>query len=304
MRFLLRRIVGGLGVVLGVSVIVFGLTWLRGDPVRVLVPLDTPPSELDRLRHDMGLDRPLPVQYIDFLSRAVRGDFGVSLRSRMPALPLVLDRLPATLVLVATALLFAILIAVPLGLVAALAHGRAPDFLARAVALLGQSLAAPWLGLMLILVFAVQLRWLPSSGGDRPTSVILPALVAAAYPAAGLLRLLRTGMLDVLSTEYVRTARAKGLPDRLVVGRHAVKNAAIPVLTFLGVQIAFLFGNSVVAEALFAYPGMGRLAVDAIGARDVPVIQAFVVVVAVAVVLVNLVVDALYVWLDPRIRLA
>jgi ABC-type dipeptide/oligopeptide/nickel transport system permease component len=172
------------------------------------------------------------------------------------------------------------------------------------VALLGQSLAAPWIGLILILIFAVELRWLPSSGADRPTSVILPAIVVAAYPAAGLLRLLRAGTLEVLSTEYIRTARAKGLSDRLVVSRHVLRNAALPMLTFLGLQIAFLFGNSVVAEALFAYPGMGRLAVDAIGARDVPVIQAFVIVVAVAVVLFNLIVDALYVWLDPRIRLA
>jgi ABC-type dipeptide/oligopeptide/nickel transport system permease component len=157
---------------------------------------------------------------------------------------------------------------------------------------------------MLILIFAVGLKWLPSSGLTQPTGVILPAIVAALYPAAGLVRLLRVGMLEVLSADYVRAARARGLPERLVMWRHALKNAAVPTLTFIGLQIGFLFSNSVVAEAIFAYPGMGRLAVDAIGARDLPLIQAFVAVAAIVVVLASLIVDALYVWLDPRIRLA
>jgi peptide/nickel transport system permease protein len=198
---------------------------------------------------------------------------------------------------------FALLTALPLGILAAVHHGHWPDLVARAVALAGQSLAAPWVGLLLILIFAVQLRWLPSSGLSRPDGVILPAIVAALYPAAGLLRLLRAGLLEVLTSEYIRTARAKGLADRVILVRHALKNAALPALTFLGLQVAFLFGNSIIAEALFAYPGMGRLAVDAIGARDVPVIQAFVTVLAVVVVLSNMVLDTLYVWLDPRIRL-
>jgi ABC-type dipeptide/oligopeptide/nickel transport system permease component len=304
MRYLVQRALHGLGVVVGVSFLVFALTWLRGDPVAVLVPLDTPPAEVERLRHSLGLDRPFPVQYVDFVLHAVRGDFGTSLRLRTPALPLVLERLPATLFLVSSALLFALALAIPLGALGAMAYGRLPDVIARAVALVGQSLAAPWIGLLLIFVFAVELRWLPSSGLSRPDGVIMPAIVAGLYPAAGLLRLLRAGLLEVLSTEYIRTARAKGLADRLILGRHAFKNAALPTLTFLGLQIAFLFGNSVVAEALFAYPGMGHLAVDAIAARDVPVIQAFVTLVAVVVVLANVLVDALYVWLDPRIRLA
>lgn len=304
MRYLVQRALHGLGVVLGVSFIVFSLTWLRGDPVTVLVPLDTPPAELDRLRHSMGLDRPFVVQYADFLVHAVRGDFGSSLRLHTPALPLVTQRLPATLFLVGSALLFALLVAVPLGVVAAMSYGRLPDLLARAVALLGQSLAAPWVGLLLIIVFAVHLRWLPSSGLSSPDGVILPAIVAGLYPAAGLLRLLRGSLLEVLTSEYIRTARAKGLADRTILLQHALKNAALPTLTFLALQVAFLLGNSVVAEALFAYPGMGRLAVDAIAARDVPVIQAFVFVVAVVVVLSSLLVDGLYVWLDPRIRLA
>jgi peptide/nickel transport system permease protein len=302
--FLARRLLHGLGVVLGVSLIVFGLTWLRGDPITVLVPLDTPPGEMDRLRHELGLDRPLPVQYAEFLGRAVRGDFGASLRQRAPALPLVLERLPATLLLISSALLFAVAVGVPLGVIGATFHGRLPDLLARTAALLGQSLAAPWVGLMLILIFAVRLRWLPSSGLAQPSGVILPAIVAGLYPAAGLVRLLRSGLLEVLSADYIRTARAKGLPERLVLVQHALKNAALPTLTFLGLQLGFLFGNRVVAEAIFAYPGMGRLAVDAISARDLPLIQAFVTLAALVVVVANLGVDALSVWLDPRIRLA
>jgi peptide/nickel transport system permease protein len=302
--FLAQRLVHGVGVLLGVSILVFGLTWLTGDPINVLVPRNTPPEEVARLKHDLGLDRPLPIQYIDFLQRAVRGDFGQSLRHRAPALPLVLDRLPATLALLASALLVMLVVGLPLGMLGATFHGQAPDVLARSVSLLGQSIAAPWLGLLLILVFAVQLRWLPSSGLDRPTGIALPALVAGAYPAAALARLTRAGLLEVLAADYVRAARGKGLTERLVLWRHALKNAALPVVTFVGLQVAFLFSNSVVAEAIFAYPGMGRLALDAIGARDLPLIQAFVVLAAVVVVLVNLVVDVLYAWLDPRVRLA
>src|SRR5215216_2323993 len=303
MSYVAQRLLHGAGVVLGVSVIVFGLTWLRGDPVTVLVPLNTPPAEMQRLRHDLGLDRPLPVQYVDFLGKAFRGDFGMSLSQRQPAMQLVLERLPATLLLVGSALLFALLVGVPLGVLAATHHGRLPDAFARLVALLGQSLAAPSVGLVLILIFAVRLRWLPSSGLGQPTGVILPAIVAGLYPTAGLVRLLRAGMLDVLSAGYVRAARAKGLSERLVLSRHALKNALIPTLTFIGVQVGFLFGNSVVAEAIFAYPGMGRLAVESIGARDLPLIQAFVALAALLVVVASLLVDALYVWLDPRIRL-
>jgi peptide/nickel transport system permease protein len=302
--FVAQRLVHGVGVLLGVSVLVFALTWLTGDPINVLVPRNTPPEEVARMRHDLGLDRPLPMQYLDFLQRAVRGDFGQSLRHRAPAMPLVVERLPATLALLASAMLVMLLVGLPLGMLGAAFHGQMPDLFARSVSLLGQSIAAPWLGLLLILVFAVQLRWLPSSGLDRPSGLALPAVVAGAYPAAALARLTRAGLLEILAADYVRAARGKGLPERLVLWRHALKNAALPVVTFVGLQVAFLFSNSVVAEAIFAYPGMGRLAVDAIGARDLPLIQAFVVLAAIVVVLVNLVVDVLYAWLDPRVRLA
>ena len=304
MIYILSRLLHGLFVLLGVSVVVFGLTWLTGDPASVLLPLNTPPDQVQVFRHNMGLDQPIPVQYAAFLGRAVHGDFGVSFRHRTSALPLVLERLPVTLKLTGAALLFAVVVALPLGVIAAAFHRKPPDFLARFIALFGQSVAAPWLGVMLIFLFAVNLRWLPSSGASQPQSIILPAIVAGAYSAAGLTRLLRSSLLEVMANDYIRTARAKGLTDRLVVWRHGLKNAAIPVIAFLGIQVTFMFGNTVIAEAMFAYPGMSRLAVEAISTRDMPVIQVFVLLAAALVVVVNLMVDVVYAWLDPRIRLA
>jgi peptide/nickel transport system permease protein len=302
--YVLQRLLHGVFVLLGISVVVFGLTWLTGDPASVLLPLNTPPDQVAQFRHQLGLDQPLPLQYLDFLGRAVHGDFGVSFRHRTSALPLVAERLPVTLALMAAALLFALLVAVPLAILGALFPRRPPDLVARFIALLGQSVAAPWLGVMLILVFAVNLRWLPSSGADKPQSIVLPAIVAGAYTAAGLTRLLRSSLLDVLANDYMRTARAKGLSTRLIVFRHGLKNAVIPAIAFLGLQITFLFGNTVIAEAMFAYPGMSRLAVEAISTRDMPVIQVFVLLAGALVVLVNLFSDLAYAWLDPRIRLA
>jgi len=302
--YIVSRLLHGIVVLLGISVIVFGLTWLTGDPASVLLPINTPPEQVQVFRHTMGLDQPPPVQYVAFLGRALHGDFGVSLRNRTPALPLVLQRLPVTLWLMAAALVFAVITALPLGVLAAAFHGRAPDFIARFIALVGQSVAAPWLGIMLIFLFAVNLRWLPSSGASRPESVILPAIVAGAYSAAGLTRLLRSSLLEVMGNDYIRTARSKGLTERHIVWRHALKNAAIPVVAFLGLQITFMFGNTVIAEAMFAYPGMSRLAVDAIATRDTPVIQAFVLLAGALVVMVNLFADLVYAWLDPRIRFA
>jgi len=304
MVYLAQRLLHGVAVLLGVSVVVFGLTWLTGDPASVLLPVNTPPEQVAVFRHSMGFDQPVPVQYLSFLGRALHGNFGVSFRHRTSALPLVAERLPVTLRLMAAALAFALLLALPLGIVGATFHGRWPDLLSRLVALLGQSIAAPWLGVMLILVFAVNLRWLPSSGANRPEAIILPAIVAGAYSAAGLTRLLRSSLLEVLGNDYIRTARAKGLAERSIMARHALKNAAIPVLAFLGVQITFMFGGTIVAETMFAYPGMSRLAVEAIATRDLPVIQVFVLLAGGLVVLVNLLVDVLYAWLDPRIRLA
>jgi len=304
MWYIAHRLAHGVLVLFGISIVVFGLTFLTGDPARVLMPINTPPEQIENFRKTMGLDRPAPVQYVAFLERAIRGDFGNSFRHRTPALPLVLERVPTTLRLMAAALGFAILVACPLGIIAAAFHRQTPDFLARFLALFGQSMAAPWLGVMLIFLFAVNLRWLPSSGAAKPESIILPAIVAGTYSAAGLTRLLRSSLLEVMTNDYIRTARAKGLTPRLVLWRHALKNAAIPVIAFLGVQVTFMFGNTVIAETMFAYPGMSRLAVEAIGTRDMPVIQVFVLLAGALVVVVNLVIDMIYAWLDPRIRLA
>ena len=304
MIFLVRRLLQGVVVLFDISTLVFALTWLTGDPASVLLPVNTPPDQVEVFRHRLGLDQPLPVQYAAFLGRAIHGDFGVSFRNRTAALPLVLSRLPVTLKLMAAALLFALLVAVPLGVLGAVFHGKPPDVVARLVALLGQSLAAPWLGAMLIFLFAVNLRWLPSSGASQPQSIVLPAVVAGAYSAAGLTRLLRASLLEVLANDYIRAARGKGLPRRIILRRHALKNAAIPFVAFLGIQITFMFGNTVVAESMFAYPGMSRLAVEAISARDMPVIQVFVLLAGTLVVVVNILTDLIYAWLDPRIRLA
>jgi peptide/nickel transport system permease protein len=290
-------------VLLGVTGVVFGLTFLTGDPASVLVPLDSSPAEIDQFRHAMGLDQPVPVQYVQFLARAIHADFGDSFRNHSPAMPLVLERVPATLRLTSVALFFALLISVPLGTLAALHHNGRIDALTRMAALLGQSIPSFWLAIVLILLFGVYLHWLPSSGGDTWQSLILPGLTVGAASAATLARLLRSSLIDVLSHDYVRTAYAKGLSRRATLIRHAFKNASIPFLSFLALQFVFVLSNAVVVESIFAYPGMGRLAVEAITTRDVPVIQAFVTVAAIAVVIVNIVVDVAYTRLDPRIRL-
>ena len=252
----------------------------------------------------MGLGRPVPVQYLDFLSHAVRGDFGMSYSSHEPAMGNVLERLPATLRLTAAAVLFALLVSIPLGLVAAMNHNGWIDVAARFFAFLGQSMPVFLLGMVLILVFAVDLHWLPSSGAESWTSLVLPAISVGSFSAAVLARLLRSSLLEVLGQEYIRTAYAKGLRGRVVLTRHALKNAALPFVTMLGLQVGFLLSGAVVAETIFAYPGVGRLAVEAISRKDVPVIQSFVTVAAVIVIAANLIVDLAYTRIDPRIRLS
>jgi peptide/nickel transport system permease protein len=295
--------VHGVFVLVGVTGVVFGLTFLTGDPASVLVPLNTSREEMDRVRQQMGLDRPVPVQYIDFLGRALHGDFGDSFRHHEPAMGLVFERVPATLRLCAVALMFGLLISVPLGTLAALNRGRPLDTLCRLVALLGQSVPAFWMAIVLILVFSVYLHWLPSSGADNWQSLILPGLTVGAASAAALARLLRSSLIEVFTQDYMRTAYAKGLTRRSALLRHAMRNAALPVLSYLALQVVFVLSNAVVVESIFAYPGMGRLAVEAIATRDVPVIQAFVTLAAIVVVVVNIGVDLAYAGLDPRIRL-
>jgi peptide/nickel transport system permease protein len=289
-------------VLLGVATLVFGLVHVAGDPLSGLVPPGSSPEQTASIRRQYGLDRPLPAQYAAFLERAVRGDFGRSWRQGRPALGAVLDRLPATLALTGAAVTLAIVVGGIIGLAAGTGRGRLVGAGATAFAMLGQALPGFWLGTVLILVFAVRLGWFPPSGLDGPASLVLPAVTLAAYPAATIARLLRASLADTLRQDYVRTARGKGLPRKMVARRHALRNAVLPVLAFVGVQAGFLLGGAVVVESVFAYPGVGRLALGAVADRDLPLIQAFVAVAAVVIVGVNAVVDVVARLLDPRLR--
>jgi ABC-type dipeptide/oligopeptide/nickel transport system permease component len=301
-RFILRRFIQGIAVILGVSLVTFGLLFMTGDPAALLLPVDATPADLARLRTKLGLDDPLPVQYGRFLAGAVHGDFGVSVRQSEPALDLVLERLPATLELSLAAMVLAVVVAVPAGLIAAGWRGTLIDQGAMLVALVGQSIPSFWLGIMLLLFFSVQLGWLPPFGRGGLDHLILPAMTLSMYSMARTARLVRSGLVDVLGQDYIRTARAKGLTEARVLRRHALRNALLPVVTVLGLDLAHLLGGAVVVEFIFAWPGIGRLAVQSIGARDYPVVQAVVFLVAVGYTAANFLVDVLYAYLNPRVR--
>jgi peptide/nickel transport system permease protein len=302
MRYLTRQLAHTAFVAFGVVTLVFAALRLSGDPAATMLPGDASVDELRDLRHELGLDQPVYVQYGRFLIGAVTGDFGTSLRHQEPAMALVLERLPATLELAFAALLLSVMIGVPLGIVAALHRGRIADMLAMAFAVVGQATPYFWMGIMLILVFAVELRWLPTSGRGGFDRLVLPAITLGTHFMAVLARLTRTAMLETLGQNYVTTARAKGLSERVVVLVHALKNAAVPVVTLIGLQFGTLLGGAVVTETIFAWPGVGRLAVQSIFVRDYPVVQAGVFVLALTFVAINLLVDLLYGWLDPRTR--
>jgi len=302
LEFVARRLLHTALVTLGVVTLVFVALRLSGDPAATMLPGDASVDELRHLRRTLGLDQPLHVQYVAFLGSAVRGDFGESFRHQQPAFGLVLERLPATLELAFAALLLAVVVALPLGIVAALYRGRAADVLAMGFAVVGQATPYFWMGIMLILVVSVELAWLPTSGRGSWSHLILPAVTLGTHFAASLARLTRTSMLEVLGQNFVTTARAKGLGEPRVVLAHALKNAAVPVVTLIGLQFGTLLGGAVVTETIFAWPGVGRLAVQSIFVRDYPVVQAGVLVLALVFVAINLAVDLLYGTLDPRIR--
>lgn len=283
---------------------VFFLVRLSGDPAALMMPLDASDEEVADLRAALGFDRPLLVQYGDFFVRAVQGDFGTSIRHQQPAMGMVLGRLPATLQLMAMALAVALAIALPLGILSSLYPNSLVDRFGVVMALVGQAVPNFFLGIVLILFFSVQLQWLPSSGRGTVAHLILPAVTLGTASAAFVNRLLRSSLREALATDYARTALAKGRSRREIVIRHALRNAAIPVLTVLGIQIVQLVGGAIVTETVFAYPGAGLLLVQSLGTRDIPVVQAFVMTIAVVVTLVNLAVDLLYGWIDPRISLA
>lgn len=289
-------------VVFCVVTVVFFITRLSGDPAALMVPPSASQQDIELLRHEMGFDQSLGVQYLNYMSKAVTGDFGVSYRHNQPAMQLVLDRLPATIKLTSLAMAIALIMAIPLGILSATKRNSFWDHSSLVVSLVGQSFPVFWFGIMLIMIFSEWLHLLPASGSGSILHLIMPAITLSSYTMAMVTRLLRSGLLEVLGADYVRTARAKGLTERVVLLRHALKNAAIPVITVIGLQIGPLLGGAVITETVFAYPGMGRLAIQAISNRDFTVIQAFVVIMAVIIVTVNLLTDVIYTLVDPRIK--
>jgi peptide/nickel transport system permease protein len=301
-RYLVRRLLQGLLVLWLLTVIVFAISRLSGSPVDLLVPIGAGPETRERLIDELGLDQPLPVQYATFLGNALQGDFGQSIRFQAPALELVLDRLPATLKLAAAALLLATVVGIPLGFVAALAHGRKGDYAVTTLLTLGQATPSFWLGILLILYLGVELRLLPIAGDQGIESLVMPAIALSVVPLVSIARLTRSSMIGVLRQDYVRTARAKGLRRTRVLGVHAAPNGLIPVVTIIGISLAELVSGAVITEQIFAWPGIGRLAVESINARDFPVVQAVTLVASAGVVVASLLVDLVYLVLDPRIR--
>ena len=302
--YLLRRFLQSLLVLLGVSFVVFGILFLTGDPALVLLPPDASIEDVAKFRHQMGFDDPFLVQYGRFLSGALRGNFGQSVRHGEPAFDLVMERMPATFELSGAALVLALCLAIPAGIISAVRRNTVLDYVSTVVALLGQSMPTFWLGIMLILLFSVQFNLLPSSGRGGWEHILLPAVTLGLFTTARITRLTRSGMLEVLNQDYIRTARAKGVANPPVVWKHALKNAAIPIVTIVGIELGTLLGGSVITETIFAWPGVGRLLVDSIFVRDYPVAQTVVFFAASFIIVINIVVDIAYAWLDPRIRIA
>jgi peptide/nickel transport system permease protein len=310
-KYILRRVAALVATLFFVSVLVFVvIRILPGDPASLIMGTEGSPEAAARLRESMGLNRPLVAQYVEWLGRTVRGDLGVSIQYDVPVGRLIVSRLPVTLPLTGLAAVFMIAIALPLGLFAATRHRRVGDYLAMVVSQLGIAVPSFWAGLLLILLFSVHLGWVQSGGftgwaeGLWPAlrSLLLPAVALGFFQMAVLVRATRSAVLDVLGEEYVRTARAKGVPERLVIVKHTLRNAMIPIVTVAGLQLGQLMAGSIILESVFALPGLGRLALGAITARDLPVVQGVTLFVASSIVLINFVVDVAYVVLDPRIR--
>ena len=303
-RFLTSRILQAALSLLVASVAIFGLARLSGDPAEIMLGTDASNAERDAFRKHMGLDRPISAQYVRYLEAAVRGDFGRSLRTREPAVVVVVEHLINSLKLVSVAMMMSLLFSVPIGVLSASKRATVWDWLARGSAVLGQSLPHFWVGIMSILIFSVLLGWLPSSGMGGWKHYILPAAVMGWTVSAAIVRLLRSGMLDVLDSEYVKLARSEGLSETRVVWKHALRNALIPVVTFIGYTYGLLIASAFAIEVVFAWPGLGRLAIESVFWRDFPVLQLTVLVWAALVIVLNLLTDIVYGYLDPRIRKA
>ena len=300
--FLIRRLLRFVAVCIGVSLVTFAILHASGDPVSLIMP-EAPEADRAKLREALGLSDSLPTQFARFVTSAARGDFGQSFFHREPAFRLVIERMPTTLALTCLAVVLALAVAVPVGIFSAVRRDTLIDHGANAIVMLGQSMPVFWIGIMLMLLFAVRWRLLPVSGWDTWASMLLPAATLGAFTTPLFMRLIRSSMLEVINLDYVRTARAKGVSEWLVICHHAFRNAALPIVTVIGLQFGLLLGGAVLTETVFAVPGVGRLIVGAIRQLDFPIVQAGVFMLAIIIVTVNLLVDVLYVYLNPTIRL-
>ncbi|MEZ4709001.1 MAG: ABC transporter permease [Caldilineaceae bacterium] len=300
-RYLLSIFGQAILVLLGVFILVFLMVRLTGDPTSVMLSREASAEQRAEFRERMGFNRPLPIQFVDFVTNAVRGDFGNSLHYRLPALGLVLERLPASLELAFIGLFMAVIIAVPLGLAGGTRPGSAPDVIGRTIGLLGQTMPAYWLALVMIIVFAVKFGWLPTSGRSGWDSVLMPAFTLALPTMGRLVRLTRSAVMEIMGDDYIRTARGKGLSNQTIFYRHVLRNAAIALISVVGVQFSYMLGGSVLIENVFSWPGLGKLAYESISNRDFPLVQAIAIFSSVVVIAVNLLVDLAYPLFDPRI---
>ncbi len=303
-KYLFRRFLLALVTLLAVSLIIFILSRAAGDPRHVYLDDYSTQEDWDRLTVALGLDKPYYQQYGIFLGSALRGDFGESIKMQRPSMEIIIDKVPATLQLGLAAFIFSLVLGVPLGILSAVKRGSALDITGKLVALIGQSAPVFWLGLMLMFLFAVRLEWLPPYGRQETASIILPAVTLGWFYASANLRLLRSAMLNVLDSEYVRLARAKGVSNNVVIWKHSLRNALIPVLTFAGVTLGSLVTGSLVVETVFAWPGLGQLAIQALFGNDYPLLQAVIIVFTLMYVTASLLVDVMYAYIDPRIRYA
>ncbi len=301
-RYLATRLVQSLLLMVGVITLVFFMVRLTGDPARIMVPRDATPEQVEAFREVMGFNRPLYVQFFDYFTGILQGDFGTSLHFRQPTIELILQRLPGTIHLAGVAMILAIVVAIPLGIIGGTNPGSFIDTIGRSIGLLGQVIPNFWLALILILIFAVNLGWFPSFGRDTPLSVVLPAIALGSATIGQLVRLTRSSVLEIRNEDYIRTARSKGLSSRSIAVRHVFRNASLALISVIGVAFTYLLGGSVYIETIFAWPGLGNLLDQAIRARDFPLVQAIAIFIAAFAILMSFVTDIAYGVVDPRIR--
>lgn len=301
-RYILNRLILGLITLFGVSIIIFIAARLSGDVAVLMAPTNAPPEVLEAFRAAYGLDKPIPVQYLIFIRDALSGDFGTSIQYDRPVMEIIMGRLPATLILGLSSFIVGNLLGVFLGIISAIARGKYLDWGTTTFSLLGQAIPGFWLAIMLMIIFSVKLGWLPTSGMGGIEHLILPVVSTSWFSTAFVLRITRSSMLDVLDSEYVKMARIKGVHERTVIFKHGLRNALIPVVTMMGMQLAMLLGGLVFTETVFNWPGIGMLMVNSIGSLDYPMIQAITFILSTSVILINLLVDLLFVVIDPRIK--